>query len=112
MMVSCDKCNMELQSSQEKISHKCNWDSGSVLSGPPSISLLANRSPSPSPEVFKDAAMGNNSEASWADLHNTNKSLEEGDNVEEFEGEGEILEGHSEVGGPSGMQGNATPAST
>merc|ERR1719234_2032369 len=104
MMVFCDKCNKELQSSEEKISHICSWDSGSsVKSGPPSISLLADRSPSPSPEVFKDAAMEINSEASWADPRNTNKSLE-GHNVEEFSDKGEILEGHSEVAGPSGIQ--------
>ena len=109
--ISCGDCNMELQSSQEKMLHTCNQDSGS---GPPSVSLLAARSPSPSPELslFKDAV---------ADHPEVPLNLE-GDHVEEsvdrgkrYLDNGEILEGHSEVAGPSGIQGgqaNVSPPST
>ena len=109
--ISCGDCNKELQSSQEKMLHTCNQDSGS---GPPSVSLLAARSPSPSPELslFKDAV---------ADHPEVPLNLE-GDHVEEsvdrgkrYLDNGEILEGHSEVAGPSGIQGgqaNMSPPST
>merc|ERR1719237_1892069 len=56
--ISCGDCNKELESSQEKISHTCNRNSGSVKSGPPSVSLLAARSPSPSSEIELSLSRG------------------------------------------------------
>jgi len=117
--ISCGDCNKELESTQEKISHTCNRNSGSVKSGPPSVSLLAARSPAPSPEIelsLSRGAVEDHSEASF--------NLEgDHDRGKRHQDEGEILESHSEVAGPSGIhmaglsgiqggQANTSPPST
>ena len=89
LVVSCDNCEEEFESFQEKSSHICNYarNGAEELSGPPSISLLAARSPSPSQDVELPNDIGT-----------------EGQNNAE-QSEGEIIEGHSEVAGPSGVSG-------
>ena len=109
-VVSCVNCNKEFHSSQEKMLHMCNQIVDSD-SGPPSISLLAARSQSPSPEIELPSCKD--------DQHHTNQNMawdhvvESGKRGKVQEDEGEILEGHSEVAGPSGCQGgqvNVSPA--